>query len=176
MRTSLRYVFLLLFSTLAARANDKPISFADLPHGDTLVVTYHIFGCWCDEYYEFTYSSVGYGSFEVQALQMKISDSPTFSLVENARRRLGFISLEEGEAQKLDKVLALYRKPVQDEIMSGGTALHLVQMRDGRVVKEEHVSDRSISLSEKIHALGIGFGEMLDALQKMQEKRAAKSR
>ena len=160
-----RCFFLLVLSALGLFAGDRVAPFSDLPEGDRIVVRYSSTGCFHFFTFEFSYSPVGNGSFDVHELQMEWSKAKQ-AHVERSRRYLGRVSLEKNEASKLDALIAYYREP-QEFICSTVDEIHLSQIRRGRVVAEESFSDSSCAQMMQRDLLT--FGAMAFTLRKANE-------
>lgn len=166
MKIILRSILLLIFTALPSFGDSKVVTFADLPIGDTIVATYSSLGCFHSYAFEFTYSRSGEGSFEVQELL-----GPPL-----LRKRLGLILLERGEAKTLDNWIATYRNRKSEIVSSTTTSFRLVQLHEGRVVKEESIQDGSdLTGEDERHNYPITFDRMAFDLKKRELKRSNES-
>lgn len=151
-----------MLGSLAAAQSPAPapISFVNLPKGDTLHVAYSAAGCFYSEAADFIYTSAGGGTFDVAEV---IFDHKTQQRVRKPRGR---VFLDPDEPAKLDALLDLYRAtPPKDLITLIGPAipvLYIEHRRGSRVIATEKLHDKQIPTSTPV----LAFGTMLAALRR----------
>lgn len=153
-----------LSGSLALAQSPAPISFANLPKGDSLIVSYIVGQCFGPGFEaEFLYTNRRSESFVVHRLDV----SPKTKLRDRTHRtHLGEIWLEKGETAKLDAFLDYCRNPskLKEDILylsPGPPVFEIKQLRNGNVIAEER-----FSYPEKLLPKGevIDFNEMIKAL------------
>jgi hypothetical protein len=162
MKNTLWRTLLLVVGTFTSFASERVATFSALPRGDKMVVHYTSTGCFHFSSYEFTYAPDGEGSFEVEELHMEWSKAK-YAQVERSRNFLGRVSLENGEAKKLDALIEFYRQNT-DHSCTTVDSIRLSQIRNGRVVAEESFVDGSCAAMMRPELLT--FGQMAYALKK----------
>ncbi|HEY1109098.1 MAG TPA: hypothetical protein VGE76_10715 [Opitutaceae bacterium] len=153
-----------LVGAVAFAKGAPAISFASLPKGDSLVVTYTGAGCFdCGAQTELIYTNRSSESFVVYQLDL----APKAKSREGMQRtRLGEVALKEGEAAKLDAFLAHCRNPSKQDqdivfpFSPGLPAFTITHLRGKKVMAEERLgyparelpADRLLDFAELISA------------------------
>lgn len=157
-----RLLLLAILTTLVAGAapTPKPIRFAQVQPGDTLVVHYSAVGCFYSEAAKFVFSPRQHGQFVVTESVRSVD-------VPGAHDPLGrgTIYLEAGEVAKLDRLLDRYRQPRDPKLITligpAIPVLHLQLRRGGRIVAEENLHPQAPFDDDDV----LTFGTLLRALR-----------
>lgn len=147
-----------VMGTLVFAQSPTPISFANLPKGDTLHIRYSAWNCFLSEAAEFVYKGGKIGVFTVTESIPQPLNSEWVSLSR------GRIFLDPDEPAKLDALLKWYREsPYGNSDLFGVTdiTLQIEQRRGARIIAIEFLRCNRLSMD----APTLTFGVMLDALR-----------